>query len=352
MDEATFRILDTLSREIGNPISIHQLTSKIKQQYGTGYYARTYNKSMELSKQGLIAITKTGRSSIPSLNFPGYSLLDMLSEIEMRRKREFLDGSRALRPLIMDIEACAHGDPRIDSISLTNPERNARLNRAELLILLRNSPERSSKQTAPIYTAMRDIQIKRDIRTDALLLSTEDFSGLLTSDEINPLREMLGNKIAFYAPQAFWAEIADAFANGRRIRLLSEETNPARIAESDLLFNLYRFGYRELGSKIEEGKKICLEYITSSILMKGDARRINAIPTLLSKNAANYNLLIFLTRKYGLSDKLLPILKVMQKKKPQEKIAVMVDIVQDLGTRENKADKKCRRTEHEVVECR
>lgn len=86
--------------------------------------------------------------------------------------------------------------------------------------------------------------------------------------------------------------------------------------------------------------------------MKGDARRINAIPTLLSKNAANYNLLIFLSRKYGLSDKLLPILKVMQKKKPQEKIAVMVDIVQDLGTRENKADKKCRRTEHEVVECR
>lgn len=199
MDEATFRILDTLSREIGNPISIHQLTSKIKQQYGTGYYARTYNKSMELSKQGLITITKTGRSSIPSLNFPGYSLVDMLSEIEMRRKREFLDGSRALRPLIMDIEACAHGDPRIDSISLTNPERNARLNRAELLILLRNSPERSSKQTAPIYTAMRDIQIKRDIRTDALLLSTEDFSGLLTSDEINPLREMLGNKIAFDA---------------------------------------------------------------------------------------------------------------------------------------------------------
>jgi hypothetical protein len=338
MDEATFRILDTLSGRIGNAISIHQLTSEIRQHYGTGYYARTYNKLMELSKQGLVTITRAGRSSIPSLNFSSYSLLDLLSEIEMRKKREFLDGSRAFQPLIVDIEAHAHKDSGIESISLINPERNARLNRAELLILIRNSSETSSKQMASVCGMTRDVQNKHDIRTDALMLSAEHFSGQLASDEINPLREMLSSKIAFYGPQAFWAEIAEALAKGRSIRLLSEETNPSKIIENDLVFNLNRFGYRQLGPRIREGQKICLEYITASILMKGDARRINAIPLLLSKNTTNYNTLLFLSQRYGLSGRLLGILKAMRKTKPLEKITIMTDILAQLGAKEIKAD--------------
>jgi hypothetical protein len=338
MDEATFRILDSLSREIGSTISIHQLTSKIRQYYGTGYYARTYNRVIELSKQELITITKAGRSSIPSLNFSSYSLLDLLSEIEMRKKRELLDRSRNLQPLIMDIEAYAHNDSQIESISLMNPERNAKLNRAELLVLTRNSSENGSKQMTSIYRMMRDAQSKHNIRTDTLLLSTEDFAELLASDEINPLKEMLSNKIAFFAPQAFWAEIADALAKGRWIRLLGGETNPAKIAEKDMDFNLNRFGYMEMGSKIAGGEKICIEYIISSILMKGEARRINAIPILLSKNTANYNLLIFLSQKYGLSGRLLGLLRAMHKIKPQGKIAIMMEIMKELGAKEIKAD--------------
>jgi len=250
VDEAAFRILDTLSSEMGSPISIRQLTAKIKRRYGTGYYARTYNKLIELSDQSLITVTKAGRSSIPSLNFASYALLDMLSEIEMRKKREFMERNRSLRPLITDIEAWARGNPSIESISMTSPERNARLNRVELLILNRNASASASEHTASIRRAITGIQRKLDIRTDALLLSPENFSGFLTSDEINPIREMMSNKIAFYAPQAFWAEIADTLAKGT-IRLLGEETNPARIAESDLLFNLDRFGYREFGTRID-----------------------------------------------------------------------------------------------------
>jgi hypothetical protein len=328
MDEATFRILDTLSREIGSTISIHQLTSKIRQYYGTGYYARTYNKLNDLSRQGFITITKAGRSSIPSLNFQSYLLLDLLSEIEIRKKREFLNRSRALQPFIMDIEAYAHIDSHIESISLTSPERNARLNRVELLILIRDRSGGGLKQMAMTYRMTGEIQNKHEIRTDALLLSTEDFPKVLASDEINPLREMLSDKIAFYAPQSFWAQIANALAKARGIRFLNEQTNPAKIAEKDLIFNLGRFGYRELGTKTEEGEKICLEYLIASILMKGDARRINGIPMLLSKNPVNCNLLIFLSHKYGLSDRLLGILESMHNAKPREKIATMVDIIQ------------------------
>jgi len=340
MDEATFRILDTLSREIGSTISIHALTSRIRQYHGTAYYARTYNKLNDLSKQGLITITKAGRSSIPSLNFASYTLVDLLSEIEMRKKREFLDRSKALQLLLMDMEAYAHNDPQIESISLINPERNARLNRAEALILTRAPDEARWDETRSVYRMMRDAQSKHNIRADGLLLSTEDFADTLASDEINPLKEMLSNRITFHAPQAFWAEIAATLARGYKIKLRSTETNPAKIAEKDLIFNLNRFGYRELGPKIVEGEKICLEYIIASLLMKGDARRINAIPAILSKNKADYNLLIFLSQKYGLSGRLLGLLRTMHKIKPEEKTAIVMSILEELAAKEIKADEE------------
>ena len=331
MDEATFRILDILSREMGSELSIHQLTFKIKELYGTGYYARTYNKLIELSKHGLVTITKAGRSSIPSLNFQSYSLLDTLSEIEIRKKREFLEALIPLRSLLIDIESFAYDDPRIGSISLTSPARNARLNRAELLILARDS-----SKTTSIHRTISKIQSRHSIRTDALLLSTEEFMELLASDEVNPVREMLSDKIAIYAPQTFWAEISKALQKGIRIKLQDKETNPARVTESNLVFNLGRFGYKELGPKMEEGKKICIEYVIASILMKGDARRINSIQILLSKNAVNYNLLGFLAQKYGVSTELLKILRTARKTSEDEKISA---IIEELTATQNSADR-------------
>jgi hypothetical protein len=328
MDETTFRIMDTLSRNLGNTISIYGLTSKIRESYGTAHYPNIYHKLHALSRDRMISLTTAGKSSIASLNFSNHMLVDSLAEIELRRKSEFLKKAKALDRFVMELEASFRRTNSIKSATLIDPERNARLNRAELLILASNADERTQKQTSSIRNMIREFQTGHDIRTDALLLSTEDFAHMLTSDEINPLREMLSDKIAFHNPQSFWAEIADILARGRMIRLLGEKTNPARIGEKDLVFNLSRFGYRELGPKIEEGEKICLEYIVASILMKGNARRINSVPTLLSKNAANYNLLIYLSEKYGLSDRLMRILKAMQKRKPNEEIADTMDLMQ------------------------
>jgi hypothetical protein len=254
--------------------------------------------------------------------------VDLLAEIELRRKSEFLKKTKALDGLVIELEANFRRTNSIKSASLIDPERNTRLNRAELLILASNPEERTQNQTSSIRNMIGEFQTRHDIKTDALLLSTENFADMLTSDEINPLREMLSEKIAFHNPQSFWAEIADIIKKGRMVRLLSEKTNPARISEKNLVFNLNRFDYRELGPKIEEGEKICLEYILTSILMNENARRINAIPPLVSKNAANYNLLIFLSQKYELSDRLMRILKAMQKRRPQEEIPDMMNLMQ------------------------
>lgn len=341
MDEASFRILDTLSREIGSTISIHQLTAKIKQYYGTGYYARTYNKLNDLSKQGLITLTKAGRSSIPSINFSNYTVLDLLSEIEMRKKREFLERSKSIQLLLMDMEIYANADPQIESVSLINPERNSKLNRAEILILLHNMDSSSLPgMLISIHSALRNLQSSRNIRIDPLLVTAKEFRSLLTSSEINPLKEMLANRITFYNPNSFWLNISEILRASSKITFAKEETNPTKISKADIYYNLSRFAYRELGIEPQEGKPICIEYIVTALLIRGEARSIDAIPIILAKNKANYNVLIFLSEKYQLSGRLLGLLKALHRISPANETAMAIGILQSLKTKEITADER------------
>jgi hypothetical protein len=341
MDEATFRILDTLSMELGNTLSIHQLTSKIKQNYGTGYYARTYNKLIDLSKQGLIQLSKAGRSSIPSLNFSSYALLDMLSEIDMRKKRQFLDRFKNTELLLLDLETHAHNNPQIESISIIDAERNAKLNRAELLFLLHdmnsdNLPDRSIS----IYNTIRDFQDSRNIRIDALPLTTKRFRDLLTSNEINPLKEMLRNRITFYNPSSFWLNISEVLSSNSKIIFEKTETNPLKMTDAVIYSNLLRFGYRELGIAFREDKLVCIESVIAAIMTRGTARLIDAIPIILVKNKTNYHLLIFLSEKYGFSDELLGLLKTLAKLKPSIDTEDAIHILQSLGLKGTKVNEK------------
>ena len=341
MDEATFRILDTLSRELGSTVSIHQLTSKIMQNYGTGYYARTYNKLADLSRQGLIRLLKAGRSSIPSLNFSNYALLDMLAEIDMRKKRELLDRFKNMRLLLMDLETYAHNNPQIQSISIIDAERNAKLNRAELLILLHDADSDAlPDKLISIQKTLRDLQGSRIIRIDALLLTTRQFHALTMSNEINPLKHMLGNRITFYNPSSFWLNISEILRSSDKMTFEETEINPAKMSVADIYSNLSRFGYRELGTAFEEGKLICIESIIAAIMARENARLANAIPIILAKNKTNYDLLIFLAEKYEFSDRLLGILETLIKLKPSGDIENAIRILQSTGLKGKRVNQK------------
>lgn len=339
MDETTYRILDTLWRETGRPISIRELTSKIRESHGTAYYPNIYEKMRALATEGTITLTKAGRSSLANLNFANYLLIDLLTELELKRKHDLLIKSKRLQLLFKDIEERYEDIRSIESISAIDPERNIRLNRTELLILLHDSnPTAMQRDTLMIHTTARNIQAHHNIKIDPLILTTDEFIGFLISDETNPLREMLSNKITFHSPQDFWAHISGALAKGYRFRLLEGETKPARISKNDLTFNLLRFGYREIGPELREGQRICIEYITVSILMKDDARHIEAIPIILAKNKPNYDLLIFLSQKYRLSSRLLGLLKALERTSHSEDTATAVGILESLGTKEIRAD--------------
>ena len=341
MDETTYRILDTLWRETGKTISIHELTSRIKGSYGTAYYPNIYDKAHELATDGTITLTKTGRSSLANLNFANYLLIDLLTELEIKRKHDLLTKSKELQMLFKDAEERYDDIRSIESISAISAEKNLKLNRTEMLFLLHyTNNHHLQSDIKRIHAIARDLQALHNIRIDSLILTTTEFIELLTSNEINPLKEMLYDKISFHAPQDFWFHTSTALTKGYRIGLLNTQTNPARIAEKDLAFNLARFGYKEIGPEIREGQRICMEYIIVSLMRNGDARHIEAIPILLAKNKTNYNLLIFLSEKYGLSGLLIGLLKALERIRPSEETEMAIEILESMKPKEIRVDTK------------
>lgn len=345
MDEATYRILDILSRNLGRPMSIHELTGRIEETYGGAYYANVHEKVSELVQENIITLSKAGRSSLATPYFENYLLIDLLAEMELRRKQDFLKGKQEMQMLMMETDTLLHNLPFIKSISLMNPERNAKLNKAEIMINLKKSDSKSVEETKiNINTIMTSLQRMHNIRIDHLILDDEMFLDLLKSNESNPIREMLCNKIAALYPQGFWMSVRGKILRGSKIIAEEIETNPAKISEEDLIFNLARFGYTELGPKIKQGKLICIEYIITAILFQNDARRIDAIPIIIAKNTkkTNYDLLLFLARKYNFEGKILGILLALRNLVAHGMKAIdePIKLLETMKIEEIKADKR------------
>jgi len=340
MDAATFRILDTLASGLGKTFSINQLTTRIKKTHGTAHYPNIYKKLHDLEKQQILKLTKLGKSSLTSLNFENYLLTDLLAEMEIKKKISFLRIRTDLQMLHQDLDKRL-GDPcPIKTIGSINPRKNLKLNKIELFILQQNTNKESHIQndTNSIYLKLQNLQDKHNVKINSLILDTHNFLALLESDEINPPKEFLSNMIIFSGPQAFWNEIRELVEKGINIRALEKETRPLDIAEDDLIYNLARFGYTEFGSKVRQGNKYCIEYIITSLLMSGDARRIEAIPIIIAKNTINSNLLVFLTQKFGQSEKLKGILKILDKTKPMEEVSKTVRLLEILNVNEIESD--------------
>lgn len=341
MDETTFRILDTLYRKLGQPMSISKLTDTIKELHGIAYYANIYEKLQALTTDNIIKLEKVGNSSVATLNFQNYLLIDMLTELELRRKQDLLKGRTELQMLFMEMDTYCKDLPLMKSVCAIKPEKNIKLNRMELLFLLQAATQDMLQEhKMALRKIIQQLQSIHNIRIDYIILNNEEFLNLLKSGERNSITEMLSDKIAFVNPHAFWIEIKDALNKGIKIRIDEEETNPAKIAEKDLVYNLARFGYKEIGLEIKSGENICIEYIIISILMRNEVRRIEAIPIILAKNKTNYNLLIFLSQKYGMSGKLLGLLKVLNKLKPAKETQEAIMLLESAKIKEIKVNER------------
>ena len=338
MDKTTIRILDTISSSIGDSLSINQLTNRMKDRYGSAYYANIYEKLQNLKDNGLLNLEPIGRSSNVNLNFENYLLIDTLSEMEIEKKIEFLNKKTSLFPFLTEMDKSLSDRCCIRSISTINLPKNTKLNRIELLSLLNETPDYSN-QTIELQKTTINLQRKNNLKINNLILDKKDFFNLLTSDEINPLREALSQQITLYNPQGFWSQIKET-AQKNQIKTLQTETKPLNISEFDLNLNLNRFGYREFGASIIEGKKFCIEYIATSLLMREEARGLDAVAVILAKNNFNSNLLAFLSQKYEVSPRLLGILKVLGQTNPKSEVENTLKILKAINPQELPADKE------------
>ncbi len=322
MDETTFRILDTLARGLGTELSIKALTEKIGELYGSAYYVNIYKKLQQLAKEGIVSLTRMGNSLIVGLNFKEYIITDLLTEMEFRNKQNLLREHRELQMLFLELETYCRDLLFVRSISIIKPFKNAKLNRAELLFLIRAhgmSLYPDEKEAETLRNIILQLQAIHNMKIDFLILADVKFLDMISSDEINPVKEMISDKIVFFNPQHFWMTIKVAAERNIPVKAEEKEISPAKIPEQDMVYNLARFGYREIGTQMPARERdICREYIATALIAQGDARRIEAVPIILAKNSVNFDILFFLSQKYRLSERMLGLLKILQEVVPRK----------------------------------
>ena len=123
MDTATLRIIDTISSNIGDSLSINELTNRMKSKYGSAYYANIYEKLQTLKEKGLLNLEPIGRSSSIKLNFENYLLIDTLSDMEIEKKLAFLSNKANLFSFFDDMDKSLSDKGCIRSISAINPQK-------------------------------------------------------------------------------------------------------------------------------------------------------------------------------------------------------------------------------------
>ena len=123
-----------------------------------------------------------------------------------REKKNFLAKRNDQILFLTEIDKLLNETETIRSVSSINPTKNIKLNKTELLFLLRKTPEYHN-ETLQLYKEMLKLQKKRNLKINSLILDRNDFHEQIKSDEINPLREALSETTTFFGPQAFWSEI-------------------------------------------------------------------------------------------------------------------------------------------------
>ena len=248
--------------------------------------------------------------------------------------------------LLLDLDSYLYNQDLIHSVSVINPGRNTKLNKVEFLVHLKKSSNKEMiyETKQGIYDILNCLKVTHTMQIDALVLEDKDISYLVESNEANPVREMLYDKITVFNSQNFWLWMRNEIIKGIKIKIEESQTHPAKVSEEDLVYNLARFGYTEFGPIVKARRQICIEYIIAALLSHKDARRIDAVSIILAKNTkvTNYDLLVFIALKYGFAEKILGIIKSLKSLVAHAKVAVEgpIRLLGAMNVKEIKADER------------
>lgn len=316
MNEIEFRVLETLAKEIGNPMSISTLTKKIRDNYGTGDYKNIHNTVKNLAGKDIIKLEKNGNSTITSLNFENHLLVDLLTEMELVKKIQFLEKRPELQMVLSELNVHIKEFGELEFLLLSSPERNAKLNRIELLLVLRHG---KMQKEAEITGLVDRLKKRHNVTIECLLLEDAVFLDYLASQESNTAKQVFKDRLILFGAQTFWIELKEAMLHGLNIKG-RDIARPAEISEREHVYNLGRLGHTEFGNKLKDVESLGIEFLVTSILLREDIRHVEAVPVILARNdeKINYGLLFFLSIKYDTIERLYGILNATNAVKPME----------------------------------
>jgi hypothetical protein len=74
------------------------------------------------------------------------------------------------------------------------------------------------------------------------------------------------------------------------------------------------------------------------LLLRGDARRREAVPVLLARNGPDYSLLILLAQRYGFAERLHGLLRALSNIEPDEELEEALELLESMKLGEIEAD--------------
>ena len=97
-------------------------------------------------------------------------IIDMLAGMELRRKHDFLKGRQEMQMLMLEIDTHMRRIPLISHILLMYPEKNTKLNKAEMLIHLKECDDKLTIEETKIgiHAIIETLQQMHNIRIDYL----------------------------------------------------------------------------------------------------------------------------------------------------------------------------------------
>ncbi|MFH0862376.1 MAG: hypothetical protein V1875_05025 [Candidatus Altiarchaeota archaeon] len=288
MDSTTYRVLYALSRRLDRGQSISELVRRIRELGYTAYYKNIYDKCQKLKDEGIIKIEKTGMTSLLYLRLTNPGTIDELASMELRGKKEFLEKNKGEEQLLRDIESIR--DINLKATAIIRPEKNAKLNTAEILFLID-----SDLAAEGLCRRIQEISKKNNLKVYSLILTEEEFKTMLQSEGYNQAKEILTDKVVLENQSGFWRIVSQTPPTSP-----AEEIEPRKISEQELYWNLERFGYTAF-TKISSEKTADLNIETTimACLLKDDARLTEAAAVLIGKNKINIRLLLYLGLKHN-----------------------------------------------------
>jgi hypothetical protein len=280
MNSTELGILEVLSKSPKGRQSISDIVRALKKLRGRAYYKNVYDAVKGLGEEGIIKITKAGRTSLVSLDFGSPQTIGVLSIMEIEKERAFLKKNPGKSAILHAIEAL--GCPA----AVIRPWAGPKLNMWKLFCIT----ERKG-----ILADVRGIERMHNLMISPLILDGKEFKSMLESPEKNQIKDVFRDYLVVSNPEVLWRGVETASIS--ETGALGDIEN---IGRGELRYNLGRFGYGGFGGKAGGGK-INIESVIAACMLSGEARLVEAVPVLLAKNRVDYGLLLYLAALYDLT---------------------------------------------------